>query len=221
MMNVVPPRRRLPSSLVMNPRCANEVPVKVREPPPHRSPTSVRVMKSIWRWRYSAPFGVPGRARGEDDRDGFVGVGHALVGCCSATRRGSRSRRVLRRGRHRAPRGRRVRRSPAVSTNRGLARSSTPGTLAGREAVVHAGGHRADLRRGKVGEEVLGSGRKDEREHVARAKPAPREPDRDLVGDPVEVLIGDRPAIGGDVGGGRTEPQAGRTGRCREHGGGI
>ena len=49
MMKLVPPRRRLPGSFVMKPRCANDVPVKLRVPPPQPSPTSVAVMNASWR----------------------------------------------------------------------------------------------------------------------------------------------------------------------------
>ena len=49
MMNVVPPRRRLPGSFVMKPRCANDVPLNERPPPSHVSPTSVWVMNASWR----------------------------------------------------------------------------------------------------------------------------------------------------------------------------
>ncbi len=59
MMKFVPPRRRLPGSFVMKPRCANEVPVRLVVPPPQVSPTSVCVMKDSCRFVYSAPFGVP------------------------------------------------------------------------------------------------------------------------------------------------------------------
>ena len=59
MMKLVPPRRRLPGSFVMKPRCANDVPVKLRVPPPQVSPTSVCVMNASWRFVYSAPLGAP------------------------------------------------------------------------------------------------------------------------------------------------------------------
>ena len=59
MMKLVPPRRRLPWSFVMKPRCANDVPVKERPPPSHVSPMSVCVMKASCRLQYSAPLGSP------------------------------------------------------------------------------------------------------------------------------------------------------------------
>ena len=59
MTKLVPPRRRLPGSFVMNPRCAIGVPTALRPPPPHASPTSVRVMNASCRFPYSAPFGRP------------------------------------------------------------------------------------------------------------------------------------------------------------------
>ena len=49
MMNVVPPRRRLPGSLVMKPRCANDVPLNERPPVSHAPPVSVCVMNASWR----------------------------------------------------------------------------------------------------------------------------------------------------------------------------
>ena len=154
MMNVVPPRCRLPGSLVMKPRCANDVPLNERPPLSHASPTSVCVMNASWRLQYSAPFGQAGRARREDDRDRSVGI----VG----ERRG---------------RGRR-RRAASASIVRGVVDRRACGSgdararrraRAGREPVVHAGGDRAELGRRAVREQVLDARRQHERDDVAFA----------------------------------------------------
>ncbi len=64
-----------------------------------------------------------------------------------------------------------------------------------RQPVVHAGRDRTELGRRRVHEEVFGARRQDECDDVAvRVTPRRREPDRDLVGDAVDVGVGERPA---------------------------
>ena len=59
MMKVVPPRCSEPGNLVMNPRCAYDVPLNERPPVSHSPPVSVWVMNASWRLQYTAPFGRP------------------------------------------------------------------------------------------------------------------------------------------------------------------
>ena len=61
--------------------------------------------------------------------------------------------------------------------------------LALRQPVVDAGGDRAELRRRAVREEVLGPGRQHERDDVALADAPRGEPDRDFVGDAIDVGV--------------------------------
>ena len=180
MMKVVPPRRRLPGSFVMKPRCANDVPVNERPPPSHASPTSVCVMNASCRLQYSAPLGKPvvpevkmiatGRS-GSSGSGGGAPARHAEVG--EHARRGESAARGL-------------------DHELRIGDVEHGGSLACRQAVVHARGDRADLRRGAVREEVLGPRRQDERDHVAGADTARGETGRDFVGDAIDVGVGDR-----------------------------
>ena len=79
-------------------------------------------------------------------------------------------------------------------TSFGPATSSTASRSRRRQPVVHAGGDRADLGRRAVREQVLGPGRQHERDDVALADAPLREPDRDLVGDAVDVGVRQRPS---------------------------
>ena len=181
---VTPPRRRLPGSLVMNPRCANDVPVKLAAA---AAPGVADVGLGDERELAVAverALRCAGRARREDDRHrpvGIVGEARPAPRRHAERRRGARrptsradldgvdrvvlGRREPRRGEHEARLG---------PLEHGVA-------LVARQAVVDARGDRADLRRREVGDEVLGAGRQDERDDVAgprrrgaRARPRPR-----------------------------------------------
>ena len=127
MMNVVPPRWRLPGSLVMNPRCAYDVPLNDRPPVSHAPPVSVCVMNASCRLQYTAPFGNPvvpdvkmiatGRS-GSSVRGGGAPPGHAQ------------------------PVDHRAR---VVDREHGLGEGQHGRPLGRREPVVHARGDRAEL----------------------------------------------------------------------------
>ena len=191
MMKSSRPARRLPGSLVMKPevreRRAGEARGRRR---PSVSPTSVWVMNASWRFRVQRALRRAGRARREDDRDRPVGV----VGAAAA----ARSRRA-KLGEHGVTGPRR--RSPTVddsavdrpargrarpTTSRARPRSSTASRSAG-EPVVDAGGDRADLGRARRTRTGTRGRRQDQRDDVAVADTAARQPGRDLVGGAVEV----------------------------------
>ena len=67
------------------------------------------------------------------------------------------------------------------------------------EAGVHAGRDRTELGRRQVTDEVLGNRRQRQGEHVGRANPPPREADGDLVGDLLELRVGENRPVLGDV----------------------
>ena len=184
MMNVVPPRCRLPGSLVMNPRCANDVPLNDRPPVSHAPPVSVCVMNASCRLQYTAPFGSPvvpdvkmiatGRSGSSASAGGASAPAHAQVD--------------------------RARRLGSSIVSFGAASSSTAARSRSREPVVDARGDRTELGRGAVGEEILGARREHEPDHVALAHAFAGQSDRDLVGDAIDVGVGERPAAFGHVG---------------------
>ena len=58
-----------------------------------------------------------------------------------------------------------------------------------RQLLVHPCGDRADLRCGRVGDDIPGTGAEHESDHVAGADSPTRHPDRSLVGEPVEIRV--------------------------------
>ncbi len=99
----MPPRIRLPGSLVIGPSDANELPARAAPPVSHLPPVSMAVMASSWRFANTAPFGRPvvpevntiatGRAgssarggtSGGASNDGTIGVDSSMVMAGSAT----------------------------------------------------------------------------------------------------------------------------------------
>ena len=89
-------------------------------------------------------------------------------------------------------------RSSTASRSRADRRSLTPAVIAPTFAAA------------TVGEQVLGTRRQHERDDVAFGDPRRDEPGGDLVGDAVDVGVGQRPAALGDVGDTIAEPPGGR-----------
>ena len=163
----------------------------------------------------------PGGARREDDRHRpvrigrEVGDGRALlqaeehvVGVDPGFHDDRRDR-----GGRREPGGREHDGGPGDVEDRGALRRG--------ELVVHAGRDGAELGRGEVCDQVLGSRRQHERDDVTGADAPTGEPGRDAVGQSVDVAVAERPAGRRDVGGSIAESAGRLAGHSGEHGGRI
>ncbi|MDZ7733377.1 MAG: hypothetical protein U5R31_09920 [Acidimicrobiia bacterium] len=143
------------------------------------------------------------RARGEDHRDRSLGVVGERVG----SRVGDAQRREHRAGIPRLVDDEQLVGAPVAPDELGgrdhgvgIGHADDTGPLLGGQSGVHPGRHRAELGERDVEQHVLGRRWQDERDDVALPDTPVPQADGDLVGDAVEVPVGQGPTGARDEG---------------------
>ena len=165
---------------------------------------------------------TPGAARVglRDERELAVGE-HRALRCAGRARREHDGdgplRIVIERRRSSAGNGQRTDRISRVDHDLRVGDGEHGRPLGRGQPDVHPGRDGANARRGDVRDEVFGSLGQHERDDVALADAIARQPGRDLVGQPVELSIRERPSGGRDVGDTVAEPLSRLPGDISEH----